>query len=179
VRGGLIMNFLNIFKKKKQFSTNDETVEKTVRVAKTSEEVELIAAIENNNIDKVETLLKNGVDPNIKNSKDLTLLYIACQHLESIEITKLLLDYGADACLPTGMRPLLDILANFAHTQENGYEILELIIKKVCATDNKSKYISDAFFLSPIAGINVNVENTLENFININCITTMRTIFLS
>jgi hypothetical protein len=53
-------------------------------------------AIHKNDIDTIKYLLEQGYDPNSKTETGTPLIFIST----NLEILKLLLDYGADACCP-------------------------------------------------------------------------------
>jgi len=64
----------------------------------------LVYFIETNDIKGVETLLKNGADPNIRLKNNMTTLLLACLH-NNKEIVELLIEYGVNTTVYVNHEP--------------------------------------------------------------------------
>ncbi|MDD4971269.1 MAG: ankyrin repeat domain-containing protein [Paludibacter sp.] len=96
---------------------------------------ELFHAYKEKNLTKIETLIKNGDDPNQLNEDGVTVMFLAASD-NKIEVGKILLKYGAKVDLPIGKcetRPLL------IACQENSFEFVKFIVENGGDVNSKNK----------------------------------------
>ena len=95
---------------------------------------EIFEAYEKGDYDKVEALLKNGIDPNqFKTSNGMTLMFDAAWD-NNLAIVKLLHQYGADVDLLSGNHNVPPLLAA---CQQNSYESVVFLVENGADVNRK------------------------------------------
>lgn len=77
----------------------------------------MIEAASYNNINAVKVLLKNNADVNVQNKYGMTALMWAC-HRGNLEMTKMLLDAGADKSIKRGNYDALYYAREYGKNEE-------------------------------------------------------------
>ena len=96
---------------------------------------ELFNAYKEKDLTKIETLIKNGTDPNQLNKDGVTVMFLAASD-NNIEVGKILLKYGGKVDMSIGKcetKPLL------IACQENSYEFVKFIVENGGDVNTKNK----------------------------------------
>ncbi|NCB69505.1 MAG: hypothetical protein EOM47_11750 [Bacteroidia bacterium] len=96
---------------------------------------ELFRAYKENDLVKIETLIKNGENPNQLNEDGVTVMFLAAGD-NNVEVGKILVKYGGKVDMPVGKceaKPLL------IACQNNSYDFVKLIIENGGDVNSKNK----------------------------------------
>jgi len=96
---------------------------------------ELFDAYKQKNLQQIESILKNGADPDQLNKSGVTLMYIAAGE-NNVEVGKILIKYGGHVDLRARNSDATPI---FFASQENSFEFVKLIVENGGNLNRKCK----------------------------------------